>query len=142
MGKQQQIIDEIKSLLSTVTRANNYKTDLGLNVKEWYLDGDEEDVPYTDVRDNEDITVENNGGFEWVMPLDILAVSGGDTSRTDARNMVGDIYKAIGTKQTLDNLVSLIDPVKHRILSEKGSALVSGVLVTIKVTFMTDTWSD
>jgi len=142
MGMQQQVIDAVKALLENITRDNEYNTDLGLNVKEWYLDGEETDAPYTDVRDNDDVVVESNGGFEWTLPLDILSVAGGETSRVEARKMIGDIYQALGTRPTLNDLVSCIEPVKHRLLSEKGSALVSGVLVTIKVSFATDTWSD
>lgn len=142
MGKQQQVIDALKALLATITRENGYSTDLGENVCEWYLDGEEGDAPFTDVRDNDDVTVEDDGGFTWILPLDILSVFAGSVSRQEARRAIGDIYKAIGTGPTLSNLVSRIDPVKHRVLSEKGEGLVSGVLVTIQVTFATDTWSD
>ena len=86
--------------------------------------------------------MEDDGGFTWTLPLDILSVFAGSVSRQEARRAIGDIYKAIGTGPTLSNLVSRIDPVKHRVLSEKGEGLVSGVLVTIQVTFATDTWSD
>jgi hypothetical protein len=142
MSRQQDIIDALKTLLGTIRKAAGYNTDLGTSVKEWEFSESEDDLPYTDVRDDDDIPISVDGGFVYRMPLSIAVLTKGDTSREEARKMAYDVYKAIGSTPTLGGKADKISPVRHRLNSGLGSSVCSGVLITVMVTFSTAPWQD
>ncbi len=144
MIRQQRLIDALKEQLSTIQKVNGYHTDIGKDVREWEIGADEKDIPFVDVRDDEEIIISASGAFEYSMPLNIVVMSKGKTAREEARKMAYDVLKCIGENPDMyaDNecFADRITPNKLQLIVEQGSALVAGVIVSVTVQFSTDAW--
>ncbi len=144
MSRHQEIISALKDQLRTILKSNGYATDIGKDVREWELDADEGDVPFVDVRDDEDIVISSSGAFQYSMPLNIVVMAKGKTAREEAREMAYDVMKCVGVNPVLysndEVLADRISPNKMLLLAEQGSALVAGVIVSVTVQFRTVPW--
>ncbi len=145
-NEQQDIIDAIIARLKTVTTANGYTSDIGKDVREWDIARDSaEEVgkqSITDVRDNGDVDVTDKDFFEHDMPVEITVHVAGGTAVTQARDIIYDIYRAIGTDPELSSLVNKTSPQNHRVEVDQGERRVSRVVVNIYCKFSTRKWCE
>ena len=141
MTRQQAIMEAMADVLKGITKANDFLTDIGKKVREWEIGADEDDLPFVDVRDTDEVTATVHGAHVWDMPLTIIVGCAGQTSRVEARKMTADVYKAIGKYPTLKGLADRIRPSTHKLQSVQGKSLVTAVIIKVVVTYSTDPWA-
>lgn len=141
-NKQQQIIDAVITRLGSIKKANGYETDIGNDVREWDTAHDNEDeLPIVDVRDDDTVAVDDSGAmFVFEMPLSIEIKTAGSTSKSDARKMIFDVYKAVKQDPDFGNLADNTFPQTHAIEVEQENKQVSRVLIKILIKFSAPAW--
>jgi hypothetical protein len=138
-SRRQQIIDQIKTLLATITVANGFKTNTGSNVFEWKgIDFQDTELPGVDVRDpSED--VENRGSNHvYTLTVDIEAKVSASTSTNQAREVLADIQTLMGSNQNLGGLAHLVRPVQNELLDfEHANNKFGSVSIRLEVVYAT-----
>lgn len=140
--KRQSIIDSIKTRLETITVANGYSFDLGLNVHDFQVEPENEDtLPFVNIKDGLN-TIDRIGDSYWSHNLEVsIAIAcSGDTSEQDIRTMINDVYTAIGTDTTFNNLVHKTIPRTDNADSEVEDSKFSWAEILLTVVYGTEAW--
>lgn len=138
-SRRQQIIDQIKTLLATVTVANGFKTNTGSNVFEWKgIDFQESELPGVDVRDPDE-SVETRGQRHfYTLAIEIEAKVDAGTNTNTAREVLADIQTLMGSNQNLGGLAHLVRPVQNELLDfERAGNKFGSVSMRFEVQYAT-----
>jgi len=146
MANRQGIITALKTQLATITILNGYNTDLGNNVKEWYIvPADIDDFPFVEIRDESSAIDEfmNNSLVNKILNITITAFNSvSSLAGANARLYILDILKAISTDLQLSNNAYQIDEVSCNIEASQDSEILIAAIVNISVYYQTNIWSD
>jgi hypothetical protein len=143
-SKRQQIVDAIETRMKTILTTGGYATNAGQRVYVWRT---------TPLADTElpalclyDTTGEVNedggiiGKFSHRLDLSIEAIASGSTTRSVVRNMIADVFKALGTDEYFGGLVETTSSPSHDINLEQADKLIGAGIVKFSVTYRTNQW--
>ena len=146
--KRQQIVDAVATRLGTILTTAGYHTNLGSNVFEWKgTKFEAREMPGIDVRDTVDeidhrsIDTPTNVDTHRLTVMLSLAVDG-STSTDSVREMIADVYKAIGTDPTFGALAIDSWVVKDEVDTEQEELRISGVEIEIAVLYRTSLFQE
>lgn len=107
MTVRQQIVDAIVARFQSILIANGYSADIGNKVHEWKtVDLDPVKLPALLLRDTTDTMPTEGIGDRrhHELAIETRLVFSGKTSAADARQMIGDVAKALGIDPTWGGL--------------------------------------
>ena len=138
-SRRQQIIDQLKTLLATVTVANGFKTNVGLNVFEWKgIDFQDTEIPGIDIRDPSEDVDTRGGRHFYTLMIEIEAKVSASATTNEAREVLADIQTLMGSNQNLGGLVHIVKPVQNELLEfEKINKKFGSVLIRFEVEYAT-----
>ena len=138
-SRRQQIIDQIKTLLATVTIANGFKTNVGSNVFEWKsIDFQDTEIPGIDVRDPSEEVETRGGRHFYTLTIEIEAKVSASATTNEAREVLADIQTLMGGNQNLGGLVHIVKPIQNELLEfEKINKKFGSVLMRFEVEYAT-----
>jgi len=140
----QQIIDKLDTRLRTITKTNGYKTDAGENVFEWedrdMADNELEAIVYRDrTKDITPATVHNYEKKMYV-EFELKAKAGTDTAKR-LREMIEDLYNAIGTDDRWDELAIDSQPMGEEMDIQRSDKITGSATVKIYIEYETEKWN-
>lgn len=145
---RQNIITLLIDKLDNITTANGYHTNIGNNVAEWSASAMEpsEDATKVIVKDvGQDWLNESanptTGKHLWSLQIQIMVVSA-DVAPTVQRQMLADIYKAIGVFADDRNYHHGCYPIADEFDVVQNENKVFEILVQIRVDYETGDWSE
>lgn len=141
---RQDIIDAIDTLMKTIKTTAGYKTNGGNNVFDW-LDRDLADseldaIIYRD-RNNQIAQetfdkVTNNLDLE----IEVKTKNTTDTAKR-VRELIEDVYKAIGTDETFGGLALETIPVSEEMDVRQSDEITGSARLVIRITYQSNKWS-
>lgn len=149
MSKRQSIITALITRLGTITTANGYSTNLGNNVEEWQtFEADPSVADMIIVKDASCSLAEgeedDNSGDCWTRKLtvQVIIITEGKTSAAKQRNGIDDVYRAIGTDDTLGGLCEPIESEGDQTDIDRQAKTYGGTLITLGITYRVERWTD
>ena len=145
---RQTIVDNLKTLLQTITVANGYYTALGSNVylfRAIPMQADELPAVVIFDKSNEIDSEGMNGSYNiWshTLKVTLQIVCAGSTVDTTVRKLITDIYKALGSDNTLTETCTLIDAVSDTIEIEQESKLIAGASIELNIKYRTKRFAE
>jgi hypothetical protein len=153
---RQDIVNNIVTRLQLITIAHGYHTDAGNNVQAWrsipferkegatpaaVLGISVKDVEET-IDDQEFKTTYNL--LHWRLVVEILALTASSsTTDTVMRQVIADIYKAIGTDDTFSGKCITTVPISDQVLVDEDQLWkIAGVQITVHVIYQTARWAE
>ena len=145
---RQTIVNNLKTLLQTITIANGYYTALGSNVylfRTIPMQADE--LPAVVIFDKgENIDTEGITGsvniWNRVLNVTLQVVCAGSTVDTTVRKLITDIYKALGTDTTLTSTCIDVITTGNQIEIEQESKLIAGASLDIIISYRTNKYNE
>jgi hypothetical protein len=143
-SKRQQIIDKVKARMQTITTANGYKTDAGQHVFTWLsrvLADSELDA--IDIRDKT-CPQEQSSLSLYTNKLRVeFEAKTKAASITDeaAREILDDIYKAIGVDDTWDGLAENTEPIENNMDIQQSDKIAGAATIVVEIEYTTEKWS-
>lgn len=149
-SKRQKIVTVIKEAIEQISTANDYQTDIGANVEDWRTDWDDDELPGTSICDLSETPLENqaNEHMEWYsLPVQIRTFLSSDTRAADARKMMADIVKVLGTFKDgvrVDNkqLFKMIELKRKGFVLAEDGFKIAAVAVEIEILYYTQRFND
>lgn len=155
--KRQDIMSAIATRMAGILTTSEYHTNLGQNVitgrpRLIGPDGaigsaivEPSELPCVLIRDPlDEITNTTLGGKqEHRLSVEIeVRCEGGSDTDTDLRQMVADVYRAIGTDTRWSTLAMNTSPVSDETHILQGDKIIGAALVRINIQFHTSAWSE
>lgn len=146
--KRQNIVNQLKSQLQNITVANGYYTNLGDNVKLFsVIPVEENELPCVVIFDkmnnfaSESFT---NSANIFYQSLEVVLniVCGGNTVDTVARQLIIDVYKAIGSDTTLGGYAIDIIPINDELDIEQESKLIASIKINLNILYRTERFNE
>jgi hypothetical protein len=145
MTVRQQIVDAVVARLATILRDGGYNSDLGMNVFEWRDKPlKQADLPAVIVRDarNEPSSEAVLGTFGWALTIELdVLVAAGTVTAAQMRDILADIYAAIGTDYTWGSLVSITSQPTDEMRLTVEDHILSGAAVSFTVNYSVPRWN-
>jgi hypothetical protein len=99
-SKRQKIVDAVVARMETIQIVNSYSTDIGLNVHDWRVNFQDDELPAVSVCDLPAQAADDsqNGKLDrtiWLMPIQIRIYASKGEDPANIRNMVKDVQAAI-----------------------------------------------
>ena len=158
---RQSIIDVVKSALQQISTANGYRTDFGALYSEWVCYSDLTQVNALQIRD-EDCAFETESEADdnamadhtKTLTININILVASKTAGTILRQVISDVYKAIGVlilnsvtdgyagTLKLPQYVKDVKPGGDRLMVTEDNRKIGGSQVTILITYKTAAWTD
>jgi hypothetical protein len=140
-NKRQQIVEAVDAGLKTIRKANNYKSDLGLNVYEWRDEPVPDDrLPACTWRDTDEVVSDTSSflyhAHELVVSIELLA--GTEDAPAQLRILIADVVTMIGANLTWDGLAADTRPETESIRTEREGKRIAGAVVTFRIYYETD----
>lgn len=105
VNKWQLIIDAVLAQLKTIKATAGYETNAGSNVFEWRANPVEEgEMPGIMLRDTFPEEVLTVGAHEHKLLIELFVFTCGSTATTQARQVIADIVKVMGSDRTWGGL--------------------------------------
>lgn len=147
--KRQTIVDAIVTRLQLILVASGYYTNAGSNVFKWLVSGvDQSQLPALIVRDvQDDIDSQEFLGAadQWTRSLmvEIEALAGpSSTTDTTVRQLVVDVYKALGGATTLSgNAIDIVGVGDSMVVTQDGRQ-IAGAKITVRVIYRTTRFAE
>lgn len=140
---RQQIIDKVDARLKLILTTGGYKTNAGAHVYDWLnYDQAKAQLPSITYRDPENLKTAadtKNWDNDMTMELEARAAAGVDAVE-DLREIVEDIYKAIGTDEKWSELAKKTIPVSEEMDVKQGDQKIALAKVTIRIKYTTTKW--
>lgn len=142
MTTRQQIINAVIARLQTITTGNGYSADLGSNIFEWpALNISKNKLPAAIVSDPVDQYKEywssNHVDRDLRVEIELIAKGTPDI----ARELAGDVLRAIGTDYTFGGLAMETEPVSIELDVKEEEYLFSGASIALTVKYRTEVWT-
>lgn len=141
---RQDIIDALDTRLKAIKVSGGYKTNAGLHVFDW-LDRDLADseldaIVYRDRTSN--LQMESFSAVVNMVRLEIEAKTkqASGTARR-LREIIEDIYKAIGTDETFGGLAHETLPAGEEIDIQQQDKIMGSAIINIEIAYITQKWS-
>ena len=147
----QQIMTAMDARFRTITKANGYKTNAGLHVFDWedrdLADSELEAIIYRDPSNmrtqNTIIEFDNKKTVE----VEVKTKAGSDTPRR-IREMIEDVYKAIGTSdtpggpagETWGGLADCTQSMGEKIDVQKSEKISGSAQIIMEIEYRTEKW--
>lgn len=141
---RQQIIDAIQTRFEGITVVNGYNSDMGLHISQWKatpLNAD--DFPALEYRDIACNRVDGApiGFFRWALNMEIeIVTASGATTITDVREMLADVYKAIGTDETWGALAQWTEQPSDAVIIEQQDKIIGGAKILFNIVYDAPKW--
>ncbi|MCP4989332.1 MAG: hypothetical protein GY928_25735 [Colwellia sp.] len=138
-SKRQQIMTELLSIFSKLTKLYGHQTNLGSNIFEWKtIDFQSTELPGIDVRDTSEIVETRGGRHYYTLTIELEAKVSASTSTAVAREVLADIQTLLACNQNLGGLVHLVKPVQNELLNfERVNNKFGTVSMTLEVEYAT-----
>lgn len=144
MSIRQQIITALDTRLKAIKVSGGYQTNAGLHVFDW-LDRDLADTELDAIvyRDRQNvITQETFNQCQNTMRVEIEAkTKQASTTAEQIREIIEDIYKAIGTDETFGGLALGANPVSEDIDIQQQDKIMASATVVIEIYYVSTKWS-
>lgn len=139
------LVNAIEARLKTIKKTGGYATDAGNHVFTWRK------TPVT-VKETPCILLYDNaaessddadtiGGRLHNLTVTIIGMTSNKTSASQARSLLADIFKAVGTDNgSFGGAANWSDPVAHEINLETDGDVTAAAKVTLQVAYRTDRW--
>ncbi|HEV2706246.1 MAG TPA: hypothetical protein VGV59_10005 [Pyrinomonadaceae bacterium] len=146
-SRRQQIVEAVKTRFATIRTAHGYQTEVGANVREWYLETlDEEELPALLISDGIEDTIvpeqgKNSGTYTRhleITAIVVLAVAAANAA--NARAALADVIACIGKDDKWGGLARRTLPVSDELGVDKESERIGGVRVTFVVEYSRPPW--
>lgn len=150
---RQRIVNAITDRLKTITKANGYRTDIGLHVFRWKLnpwaEKDSQGRQFLDGCNLKDkacvCTATVSGSMEWVLDLEIEIFGDGEGSDTFLRSAEADVITMIGTDTKFGvtdlNARTWTKNFRTEMSMKQDERIVAGMLISFQVEFRTPYWN-
>lgn len=150
---RQRIVEAIFGKLKTITKANGYKTDIGLNVFRWKLNpwGEREaDGKHfsagCNLKDKACVCVlAVSGSMNWELEIEIEIYGDGEGSDTFLRSAEADVITMIGKDSKFGvpelNARTWTKNFRTEMGLKQDERIVAGMLVSFQVEFTTPYWN-
>lgn len=140
---RQRIVTQIESDLQTITTGNGYRTSIGSLVSVWRAVPFEPGDAGLDFRDMGGPMQQHPSNLhEQELECEIDVVASGNTSATDIRKMIADVYQLVGTNRRWnDGSVDLARDTKvvdDRMSVVQGDNKVGGATIKLNIIYRTD----
>jgi hypothetical protein len=139
---RQSIITNLKTRMQTIRTANGYNTEAGMNVFEWLEYSTDATVrPAIIIRDPED-NVDQYGAHEKGRKLyvEIVVQTDGTDAVSDARSIIGDVEKAIGTDETFSGLCYMTEDAGNEMESKHEEDILATAKIKYNLYYKTGLW--
>lgn len=138
--KRQELIDDLVSLLKTISHKNGFYSEVGANVFEWYEKPlEDEDYPAIIVRDPNDNAQDENNSINHALKIEIdIAISSGKETTIDMRKVSSDVLKAFGMFEEKNNYVCLYKGSDS--LTKQESKFYGGMRLEFEIKYQTRRW--
>jgi hypothetical protein len=141
---RQQLISAIDTRLKTITTANGYKTNAGSNVFDW-LDRDLADSELDAIIYRDRSNVMDMSDFDSKMNTVVVEIQvktkSTTTTAAQVREMIEDVYKAIGTDETWGGLALQTMPKSDDIDVQQSDKITGSGTITIEIQYESAKWS-
>jgi len=141
---RQQIIDAIDTRFKAIKTTGGYKTNIGNNVFDWLkrdlaitelpalIYKDKSSEIYTDTLElyNNKITLE----------IELKAEAGSGTAES-IREMIEDVYKAIGSDDTWSGLAIDTEPTSEEMEMEHADKIIGTATIIVEIEYQKEKWS-
>lgn len=140
-----QIMAKFDARMKTILTANGYVTNLGAHIYAWRAtDFAESELPGMNYRDSENDR-SNRRGFAdqdnlLTIEMEVMPAPGSNTI-TDARSLIGDVYKAINVDDRWDNLADDTYPGPYKIEVDQKERIIGRITLSIIVEYTSEKWS-
>lgn len=150
---RQRIVEAIFSRLKTITKANGYKTDIGLNVFRWKLNpwGEREAdgkhfLDGCNLKDKAcSMQGEVSGSMTWALEIEIEIFGDGEGSDSYLRSAEADVISLIGTDVRWGvadlNARTWTKDFRTEMSLKQDERIVAGMSVSFTVEFRTPFWN-
>ena len=136
---REKIMAKLLTQLSIITVTNGYYTNVGGDVREWdVIPMDASECPCLIVQDGEDKIQCGHARHQHVLDVEITAVASGSTAVADARKMLGDVYDALGTDESIGGYVEDIDYEGDTIMLIHPETRIAAGSISLKLHFNTE----
>lgn len=151
--QRQRIVNAIFSKLETITKANGFRTDIGLNGYRWKLtpwgERDAQGRQYLDgfnLKDKSCVCSASVIGFmEWALDIEVEIYGDGEGSDTFLRSAEADVISLIGQ----DTKFGVSDPnvrtwtknFRTEMGLKQDERIIAGMLISFQVEFRTPYWN-
>lgn len=151
--QRQRIVNAIFTKLQGITKANEFRTNIGENAYRWKLtpwgERDAQGRQYLDGCNLKDkscsCTASVHGSMEWVLDIEIEIYGDGEGSDTFLRSAEADVITMIGR----DPKFGVIDPsimtwtknFRTEMGLKQDERIVAGMLISFQVQFRTPYWN-
>lgn len=140
---RQQIIDKIDARFKAIKTSGSYKTNIGRNVFDWLKrDLSTTELPALIYKDKEveistdTLELYNN---KIILEVELKAEAGTGTAES-IREMIEDVYKAIGTDDTWSGLAIDSQPISEEMDIEHADKIIGTALVIIEIEYQREKW--
>jgi len=150
---RQRIVNAITDRLKTITKANNFRTNIGENVFRWKLtpwgERDAAGRQYLDGCNLKDkscvLTATVSGSMDWVLDIDIEIYGDGEGSDTFLRSAEADVITMIGQDPKFGvadlNARTWTKNFRTEMGLKQDERIVAGMLISFQVEFRTPYWN-
>ena len=146
--KRQKIVDKVVSLCEGISVANGYQTDIGAVVGDWVQHYEEHELPAVSVCDlEEDVQSDMNDEYIDIYRMSVVVrvQFAADPRPEEARKMIADVLKAIGTNPRLMDSGA---PLAHRLdlrrtgfVQSEEAMQVAAANIELDVYYHTPKWN-
>ena len=150
---RQRIVNAITDRLKTITKANGYRTDIGLHVFRWKLNPwAEKDAQGRQFLDGCNIKDKSctfvaavSGSMNWELEIEIEIFGDGEGSDTFLRSAEADVITMIGTDTKFGvsdlNARTWTKNFRTEMSMKQDERIVAGMLISFQVEFITPYWN-
>lgn len=140
---RQQIIEKIDTRFKAILKTGGYKSDLGVHVYDWLkCDLDTTELPGLIYRDVENEIEPYTAGLynnKIILEIEIKAETGSTTAES-LREMVEDVYKAIGSDDLWGGLAIDTQPRSEKIFIEQIDKIIGSAFLIIQIEYEKPKW--
>ena len=145
---KKRIIAALDTVLKTILISNGYSTNAGQNVYDWIT----QNLPISSLPAYAYKNTGDTGGRivtiagpvnsirEYILNLDVNCIAQGSTTRSQIRDMMADLMRAIGTDQTFGGLALYTEFSGDETAIEQQEETVGSTTVKIAITYRTKIW--
>jgi hypothetical protein len=140
---RQQIIDAVDTRFKAIKTSAGYKTNIGNHVYDW-LDRDLADneldaLIYRDKTNDIESASFSDYDNKLTLEIEVKTKSGGTTAK-QVRQMIEDVYRAIGTDETWSGLSINTEPRSDAMDLGQADKIVGSGTIIVEIMYQTTKW--
>ncbi len=142
-SKRQQIIEALDTRLKTIKKTSGYKSDIGNHVYDWLdRDLDDSELPALIYRDRTN-PIESYTVLNYLNQVNVeieVKAKSASTTAESVREMIEDVYKAIGTDDRFGGLAVDSQPVSDEINISHEDKIKGTGTINIIIEYEKEKW--